>query len=117
KRFDALVRGIATEVGKMRIKRRADKFRNRMLRLANREIDDGLAGFDASNQLGGPHERGAGIDCWSSWGGRLALGGHNGHASTQRGRARGTGFRHNREGEVKTRLTIRNSGPFCSPRA
>jgi hypothetical protein len=41
----------------MRIKCRPDKFRNRMLRFANREIDDGLAGFDAGNQLGQPHER------------------------------------------------------------
>src|SRR6185436_8008577 len=31
KRFDAFVGGIATEIGEMRIKRRADKFWNRVL--------------------------------------------------------------------------------------
>ena len=56
KRFDAFVGGIATEVGEMRVKRRADEVRNWVLWLADREINDRLAGLDAGNERGEPHE-------------------------------------------------------------
>jgi len=40
----------------MRVKRRADEVRNRVLWLADREINDRLAGLDAGNERGEPHE-------------------------------------------------------------
>ena len=77
--LDALVGRIAAEVIQVRGQHRPDKSGNRVLRLADREIDGGLAGRDAGDQLGQPHERRAAIDRRSSGRGRLALGGHHGH--------------------------------------
>ncbi len=72
-RLDALVGRIAAEVVEMLRQHRADEGRDRMLRLADREVDHGLAGRDAGDQVGQPHERRAGFDPRGGGGGRRAL--------------------------------------------
>jgi hypothetical protein len=67
----------------MRGQHRADESGNRVLRLADREIDRRLAGRDVGNQLGQPHEGRAAIDRRSGVRRRLALGGHHGHGCTR----------------------------------
>lgn len=79
-----------------------------MLRLADREIDDRLARLDARDQVGQPHKGRPGLDRRSGWGRGLALCGHHGHAFTRRAPPAAQGFPYNKEGEVKTRLTIGN---------
>ncbi len=97
-RLAAFVGRIAAEFVKMRGDLRADERRDRVLRLADRQIDGGLAGRDAGDQFGQPHERRAAFGRRSRDAGRLALGGHHGHAATQAGPARGTTVNHNSGG-------------------
>jgi hypothetical protein len=60
-RLDTFVGRVAAEVGDMRGERWADKGWYRMLRLPHRQIDDRLARLDSGDQVGEPHERGAGL--------------------------------------------------------
>ena len=53
----ALAGRIAAEIREMRGDHRADEGRNRVLRLADRQIDRVLARLDLGQQLGQPHER------------------------------------------------------------
>ena len=48
---------IAAEIRNMRGEDRPDEGRNRVLRLADRDVDRGLARLDAGQKLGEPHER------------------------------------------------------------
>ena len=135
-RLDAFVGRIAAEVGEMRGQHRADEGRHRMLRLADRQIDDRLARLDAGNELGQAHEGRAAVSAAAAVGAAAAdrsvargavmiggipdlrhwhTGGEVGAQSTpdtgsrhrdRAGKARGTRVKHNRRGEVKTRLTI-----------
>src|SRR5262249_4008779 len=63
------------------------------------------------------HEWRPGIDHRSSRKSRLALDGHLGHAVTKRDVPAAQGFPHNKEGEVKTRLTIGKPAKFRSKAA
>ena len=119
----SLGRGIAAEVLQARVNHTADKRRDRVLGLADREIDRRLARLDVGEQLGEPHE------------GRARLHGPNGSAATvgsallmyihkrlrsaaNDGADSGIAI-HHRGGEVKGRLTIAidQSGPAAAPGA
>jgi hypothetical protein len=78
-RLDAFVGWIAPEVAEVPGQHGADEIRYRMLRLADRKVNDRLARLDAGNQLAQPNEGRAALDRRSSERGRLALGGHRGH--------------------------------------
>src|SRR6185312_4963384 len=119
KRFGALVRRVAAEIVEMPDQRRTDKGWDRMLRLADRDIDRRLARIDAGDQVGEAHKGGAGIGCYSGGCGRLELGGHQGHAVGRRGGASPRDFccADNRSGEVKTRLTIGSATTFSLQKA
>ena len=89
--FDALVGRVAAEV--RRDARRAigpTKGGTGCCGSPTDRLMTGFAGRDAGDQLGQPHERRAAVDRRSSGSGRLALGGHHGHALTEAGRARRT---------------------------
>jgi hypothetical protein len=68
--FGALVRRVTAEIGEMRGDHVADEFRNRMLRLADRQHDRLFARLDVGKQIVQPRERRA---AGNSRGGRLAL--------------------------------------------
>ena len=65
-RFAAFVGRVAAEFVEMGGNLGADEGRNWMLRLADRQIDGGLARLDAGDQFGQPHERRAAVDRRSS---------------------------------------------------
>ena len=108
--IEALVRRIAAEFLDMRGDDLADESRDRMLRLADRETDRGLARRNVVEQLAHAHERraragGANGRRVSGIGGRLA--GHPVHHE-QRDRPPHHRTGYHRSGEVKTRLTNRD---------
>ena len=72
----AFVGRVAAEFVEMGGEFGTDEGRNRMLWLADRQIDGRLARRDAGDQLGQPHERRAAFDRRGRIIGRLALGGH-----------------------------------------
>ncbi len=107
-RLDSLVGRVAAEFIEMGGQHRPDEIGDRMLRFADRQIDDRLARLDPGDEIGQPDERRAAA-FGRRRGGResFALGGHHGHRGTQAGGgARSTWVGHNRRSEVKTRLTI-----------
>ena len=57
KAFGALVGMVAAEIVQVRLEHRSDERRNRVLRLANRKIDRGLARLDIGQELMQPYER------------------------------------------------------------
>jgi hypothetical protein len=78
-RLDAFVGRIAAEFGKMRRQHRADEIGNRVLRLADRQVDRRLARCEAGNEIGQPHEGRAAAFGRRLGGIHFALGGHHGH--------------------------------------
>ena len=99
--FGALVGRIAAEIVEMGLQHRADERRDRVLRLADRQVDRGLARLDVGQQLMQPHERRAAFGLQR---GRLRSGGGGGHELDIAGGGtarRQCGLRHHRGGEVK----------------
>jgi hypothetical protein len=73
----ALAGGVAAELAKMRGDNRADEGRNRVLRLADGEVDRRLAGLDPGEQIRKPRERRALIGAANGGGAEFRIG--NGH--------------------------------------
>jgi hypothetical protein len=99
---DAFVGWIAAEFRDMRLQHRPDERRDRVLRLADREVDRRLAGRDVGKELGEPHERRALLGPGRG-GERHGIGGTHGKLSCKGGSPHAGNLR---RGEVKARLTI-----------
>ena len=83
-RVEALVHGIAAELVDMGGEHGADERRHRVLRLAHRQADGGLAGRQVAQKLAQPHERRAADIGPGGRGGELAFGGGHEHRQKRR---------------------------------
>ena len=114
KLLGAFAERVAAEPREMRRQHRPDKGRNRMLRLAHREVDGRLGRLEVAEQLGKAHERRARVGGPSGRRGSLAFGIRHGHGQDGRPPPHG---KHLRSGKVKARLTIAGLPlPACGKR-